>query len=151
MIYIDTSALLKRYIREAKSDEFDQFFIANGDLHISRLCFVEARCALARRRRAKQISRTLEPKALDTLRQDLQDGAISIHAVSDQHIVNAYHLIEQLANLPLRTLDALHLAIAQGIAATGIASADAHQIAAAKQLHFEVYPFTRVSMVKAHE
>ena len=40
------------------------------------------------------------------LRQDLQDGAFSIHAVSDQHIVNAYHLIEQLANLPLRTLDA---------------------------------------------
>ena len=85
------------------------------------------------------------------LRQDLQDGAFSIHAVSDQHIVNAYHLIEQLANLPLRTLDALHLAIAQGIAATGIASADAHQIAAAKQLHFAVYPFTSVGIVKAHE
>jgi hypothetical protein len=34
MVYVDTSALIKRYIAEANSDEFDAFFMARTPLSI---------------------------------------------------------------------------------------------------------------------
>ena len=49
MIYADTSALVKRYLEEPFSAEFDTL-LQQGAMAISRLTVVELRCALARRR-----------------------------------------------------------------------------------------------------
>ena len=44
MIYVDTSALVKRYLREPGSDTFDTFFLSRAPLGISQLTIIEMRC-----------------------------------------------------------------------------------------------------------
>jgi predicted nucleic acid-binding protein len=141
MVYVDTSALIKRYITEANSDEFDAFFMARTPLAISRLTLVEMRCALARRHRNNEITALLEEQAMDEVRTDIQDGALSVHPINDDQVVHALHLIEQVAPRPLRTLDALHLSAALRINAHEFATADKNQAAAAQALGMTIFTF----------
>ena len=53
----------------------------------------------------------------------------------------AVSLLGDLPSLPLRTLDALHLAIAKGLRADTLATADRLMAEAAEVLGFEVVPF----------
>lgn len=141
MIYTDTSALLKRYLHEHASDDFDALFMNKGPLSTSRLGILEARCSLARRRRNRQIDKATESKAAGELLNDIRDGALILHAVSDTHYSSAYGLIETLSTTPLRSLDAIHLAIAQEIRASAFATADKTQADAAAALGFTVHRF----------
>ncbi len=141
MLYVDTSALIKRYITEPNSDEFEAFFMARTPLAISRLTMVEVRCSLARRRRNGDIGADLEEQAMDEVRTDILDGVLDIHPVGDDQVAKALHLIGQVAPLPLRTLDALHLSIAQHLHAEDFATADRQQADAAQALGFNVFTF----------
>lgn len=141
MIYADTSALLKRYLHEAFSEEFDDFFRKRGPLAISRLGLVEARCSLARRRRSRLINLKLEHNAVKELHNDISDGALQLHALADEQLAQAFHLIESLPAISLRSLDAVHLAIARDIQARGFATADKTQAEAATALGFTVHRF----------
>jgi predicted nucleic acid-binding protein len=141
MIYADTSALLKRYLHEAFSEEFDDFFRKRGPLAISRLGLVEARCSLARRRRNRLINLKLEQNAVKELNNDIRDGALQLHALADEQISHAFHLIESLPTISLRSLDAVHLAIARDIQAKGFATADKTQAEAATALGLTVHRF----------
>ncbi len=141
MVYVDTSALLKRYITEADSDEFDAFFMSRTPLAISRLTLVEMRCALARRRQNGEIAATLEIQVMDEIRTDIQDGALAVHPISDDQVVHALHLLDQVTTLPLRTLDALHLSVARCIHADEFATADRNQADAANALGLTVFTF----------
>ena len=141
MIYVDTSALIKRYLQEPGSDAFDTFFLTKAPLCISRLTVIEMRCALARRRRAKQVSRKLETQVQEAFRLDMQDGALVVASFNDDDLTLAYHLMDEVGVIPLRTLDALHLAVARHIAATGFATADKNQADAARQLGFALHSF----------
>lgn len=141
MIYVDTSALMKRYIAEPQSAPFDAFFIAHAPVAASRLTLVEMRCGLARRRRAGHIDRRLEKRALEEMRTDIQDGAIVLYPVGDGPVADAYHLLGRVANTPLRTLDALHLSLAESLGASGFATSDRNQAEAARALGFRVTTF----------
>lgn len=141
MVYLDTSALIKRYIPEANSDTFDTYFAAQAPASISRLGLVEIRCALARKRRNKQISQEREKAAMDEVRTDIQDGVLVIYPVGDSHFADALHLIEQSGKTPLRSQDALHLAIAHSLEVPEIATADAVMRQAAQILGMNVAYF----------
>jgi uncharacterized protein len=141
MIYADTSALLKRYLHEAFSNEFDDLFVSKGPISISRLGLVEARCSLARRRRQGLINSRIEKKAVNELNNDIRDGALELNAVADEQVASAFHLIESLPAIPLRSLDAVHLAIARDIQAQSFATADKIQAKAAHALGFTVHEF----------
>lgn len=141
MIYADTSALIKRYITEPASDDFDRLLLSRGPMEISRLTVTEMRCALARRRRAGQIDTSLEAAAIKELRADILDGALRVSPVADSHVVEAYALIESLPAIPLSTMDAVHLAIARDIAAESLATADKTQAEAARALGLTVHTF----------
>ncbi|MFN6961825.1 MAG: type II toxin-antitoxin system VapC family toxin [Rhodocyclaceae bacterium] len=141
MIYVDTSALLKRYIAEALSNSFEAFFLSNAPLAISRLTYAEVRSALARRRRAGQIDARIEQSALQQCVTDLHEGALHLYPIEDGHIASAFDLIGRLCELPLRTLDAVHLSVAADLEATAFATADRIQADAAQALGFEVHRF----------
>ena len=140
MIYSDTSALVKRYLEEPFSPEFEALF-QQGTMAISRLTVVELRCALARRRRNREIDALRENRINAELATDIQDGALRLGSVGDGEFSAAYNLIGRLADLPLRTLDALHLAAAEQAGATGFATADKTQAEAATALGFTVHRF----------
>lgn len=140
MIYADTSALVKRYLEEPFSAEFEAL-LQQGAMAISRLTVVELRCALARRRRNSEIDALAESRVNAELAADIQDGALCVSDFGEAHLTAAYHLIGRLAHIPLRTLDALHLAIAEQISATAFATGDKTQADAAAALGLTVHRF----------
>lgn len=140
-LYVDTSALAKWYVAESDSDAFDDFIRSHPGADISRLTVVELRCLLARRRRNREISANVEDGALRLFEADIRDGCLVVHAMSDTHFTGASEILQKLPQIPLRTLDALHLAVAGSTGVKMIATADQVLGAAAKALKFETHLF----------
>lgn len=141
--YVDTSALAKWYLPESGSEDFVEFISRQGGAVISRLTSVELRCLLARRRCAGEIAAEHERDAWFTFEDDIRAGHLDVEALADDHAMKARHLLEQLGDVPLRTLDALHLAIAQSIGADVLATADLEMARAARALGLTVVTFGR--------
>lgn len=140
-IYIDTSALAKWYINEAFSDEVEAFIRASGPVDISTLTLVEMRSLLGRRRRERSIDATTESRAFATLEADVHAGHLVSHMVEDRHVQAALTLLPRFPDHPLRTLDALHLAIAGDLQAETIATADRIMADSAQAIGFVVVGF----------
>jgi predicted nucleic acid-binding protein len=124
----------KRYLNEPGSDAFDAFLGPLWRAVISRLTVVELRCLLLRRRRAGEIDDDYERAARAGFADDLRSGYFEVGPLADRHAIVAYDLIDQLSGHTLRTLDALHLAIAHGAGATMLATADRKMVRAAEAL-----------------
>lgn len=122
--YLDTSALAKWYLNEPFSEQFEAFIREQTTAAISRLTVVEFRCLLARRRRAREITKTIESRVYAAFEKDIGAGFLQVYPVADEHFIAALGLITRFGRYPLRTLDALHLAIAQGIRCRRLATAD---------------------------
>ncbi len=140
--YIDTSALAKCYIREPRSLEVVDWAVQRKGATTAVLALVEFRCLLARRRRAREIDGALERGALAQFDSHVRNNAWRIHQGTFGEYADARDLIETLPDLPLRTLDALHLAAARSINATEFASSDDTQVKAARALGFTVFDFS---------
>jgi len=123
-LYLDTSALAKWYLNEPFSEQFEAFIREEPTAVISRLSVVEFRCLLARRRRAGEISKAIESRVYASFEKDVGAGFLQVYPVTDEHLIAALGLITRLGRYPLRTLEALHLAIAQGIHCRRLATAD---------------------------
>jgi hypothetical protein len=139
--YLDTSALAKWYVNEPQSEQFERFIRDLSHAVISRLTACEMRCLLARRRRAGDIDRDYEQRAYSCFVQDIAAGHLIIHSCRDVHLVEAVNLIDQLAPIPLRTLDAIHLALAMDAGVEAIATADNIMAQAASELELTVHFF----------
>ncbi|MGH6900725.1 MAG: type II toxin-antitoxin system VapC family toxin [Geminicoccaceae bacterium] len=144
--YVDTSALAKWYLPEPGSEAFVEFIVRHDGAVISRLTSVELLCLLARRRRAGDITAEHERNAWLTFEDDIRAGHLRVEALADGHALRARALLERVRDLPLRTLDALHLAIAQSIEAGVLATADLGMARAARALGFTVVAFGRGSL-----
>ena len=139
--YLDTSALAKWYLNEPFSEAFEEFIRAQPAAAISRLTVVELRCLLARRRRAGEITKAIETRVYAAFEKDVSGGSLQVHPVADEHVIAALGLIERLGRYPLRTLDALHLAIAQGIYCRQLATADKTMADAGKAAGLDIARF----------
>jgi predicted nucleic acid-binding protein len=140
-LYVDTSALAKWYVNEARSEEFDAFITRQEQAAISRLTVVELRCLIARKRRSREIDSRAEKRALQTFEADVRAGYLTVYPLEDQHALAADDLIARLKSHPLRTLDALHLAIARALGVEKVATADRIMAAAVVALGIEVVRF----------
>jgi len=140
-VYIDTSALAKWYVNEANSEAFADWIRQQNDACISSLTVTEMRCLLARRQRTGDFSKDVEQEIFAAFSDDIQLGHIFLRPLKDEHAAMATHLVDQLPQLPLRTLDALHLAIARALACKHIATADRVMAEAAEALHMKAVRF----------
>lgn len=139
--YLDTSALAKWYLNEPFSEEFEAFIQEQPTAAISRLTVVEFRCLLARRRRAREITKAIEARVYASFERDVGAGFLQVHIVADEHLIAALGLITRLGKYSLRTLDALHLAIAHGIHCRLLATADKSMADAGKAAGLRVARF----------
>ena len=140
--YIDTSALAKWYLPEFGSEAFSKWIQSQDDTCISSLTITEFRCLLARRRRMELLSALEVQQLFAKFKQDIEDAHLIHYPVENRHIINASLMIESLPSVPLRTLDALHLTIANDIPVEIIATADKIMGQAAQFLDVEVVLFT---------
>lgn len=139
--YIDTSALAKWYLNEARSEEFAAWMQAEPETHISTLTVVEMRCLLARRRRNQEISCEIEQQIFATLQDDMSQGFLIRHPVDEESVLGALALLTLVSAHPLRTLDALHLSIARRLGVGRLVTADRIMISAGNAIGFDVVSF----------
>jgi uncharacterized protein len=141
LVYFDTSALAKWYINESRSDDVEEYIQQHGPVSISDITIVEMRCLLARRRRDGSLGGDAEVRALATFQEDVRQKHLISHPLPGKWAEGAVNLISILADIPLRTLDAMHLLIARDIQADVVATADRVMTAAAKTMGFSVASF----------
>jgi len=140
-VYLDTSALAKWYLNEARSEDVSAYLGREAPVSIGTLTALELRCLLARRRRAGELSAEQEARVFATFEQDVSDGHIRMYPLDDHAARVALNLVEQLPEHPLRSLDALHLALARDLSCPRLATADRTMAAAATALGFRVDRF----------
>jgi len=139
--YIDTSALAKWYLPESRSDEVEACVVARAPLAISTLTVVEMRALLARRRRERHIDARQETRIFVTFEDHIRQGHLVRHAVDDGAVEAAGRVIAALSDHPLRTLDALHLAIVRELQVGELATADRMMAAAARSMGLKLVRF----------
>jgi hypothetical protein len=143
VIYFDTSALAKWYIREARSEEVEKYIQDHGPIDMSDLTIVEMRALLARRRRERNIDSQTEIRIYATFEDDIRQKLLVCHPLPSDLAAAAANLLSVLPDLPLRTLDVLHLSIAKEIQAEILATADRVMAAGAKAMGFSVMRFDK--------
>jgi hypothetical protein len=141
VIYFDTSALAKWYINEAHSDDVEKYLQKHGPVAISDLTIVEMRCLLARRRRDKSITSQIETEAFATFQEDIRRRFLTCHPSPEGLAAGTINLIALLPDVPIRTLDAMHLMIAKEISATELVTADRIMADGAEALGIKVIRF----------
>jgi predicted nucleic acid-binding protein len=139
-IYCDTSALLKLYLPEPQSDEFNRLVEQRDDVLVSDLVVTEAVSAFSRRLRQGTLTSESARRAYAAIVQGLDAGVYGRVELTREVHRRAEHLLLTLTATPLRAADALHLALATAAHARSMASFDARMAGAARAVGLEVYP-----------
>lgn len=149
MLYLDTSAVIKRYLREPGSDALNQRFQRGDRLFTSALTYAEVHSALGRKRQQGDISETSYKRACERF---VSDWLFSLNILEVD--------TKTLADLPgltrrfrLRGADAVHLSSAcwlrdmcqvspefgQGETRVEFAASDSHLAGIASLCHLGVF------------
>jgi uncharacterized protein len=141
-IYIDTSALAKRYLAEKGSDAFDAFLIEQvDDCLISPLVATELESVVQRLLRQRLIDKAYAAQVRQDFANDLSGALWSMRPFPSAGLALAGNLLRKLS-APLATLDALHLATAIEFDCSAIATSDRQLAKAAAEHGLEVHPFS---------
>ena len=141
IVYFDTSALAKWYLNETLSDEVERYIQEHGPVEISDLTAVEIRSLLSRRRREREIDFKTEARAFAAFEEDVRRGFLIRNPLPATLAAGAVNLIASFPDVPLRTLDAMHLVVAQEIGAAVLATSDRVMAAGAEALGLTVVRF----------
>ena len=132
-VFFDSSALVKRYIREAGTDEVLACCDRATEFTVAVIAVPEVVSAFRRFVREGRISEAQYAVLKADLGADIADA--ELYDTSPQVVQRAVSALEAH---PLRAMDALHIAAALVGAADVFVSADARQCAAAAALGLEV-------------
>ena len=111
MVYIDTSVLVAYYCPEVISDQIENILINMSGPAISQLTEVELASAVSRKIREKTLTQGDGNKIISQFNTHIDQKSYAYLPLQPIHYLTARDWITQF-NTPLRTLDALHLAIA---------------------------------------
>jgi uncharacterized protein len=140
--YVDTSALVKRYVAETGSDSLEAFLARQEEsCVVSPLVATELESVLRRLARQRLIDDTYAERTRREFANDLSGALWSMQPFASDNFRRAADLLRDL-DCPLAALDALHLACAHDLGCAAFATAD-HQLArAAKASGLDVHLFT---------
>jgi predicted nucleic acid-binding protein len=120
-VYLDASALVKLFVPEPESDDLNRALAGLTDVIVSDLALTEVASALGRRVRERRVTR-------DTARRLYREAARLQAAAHHAELTPPIHRrAEQLMltlAMPLRALDALHLATALDAKAATVVTFD---------------------------
>lgn len=139
-LYLDTSALIKRYIREQGTDDVNHWIVEADSAATSLITLAEANAAFARAVRTKNLTRRTGEKAVRLLQS--QWPLYLKTPLTEKTISRAAELAWSLG---LRGYDAVHLASAEwwqsALGAPVILVTYDRQLAeGGKEIGFSVYP-----------
>jgi predicted nucleic acid-binding protein len=132
--------LLKLYLPEPGSDEFNEIVEGRDDILVSDLAVTEIVSAAARRLRQGSLPREAARRLQHAILGRLDEGVYHRVELTREVHRRAEHLLLTLEDTPLRAADALHLALAATARAASLASFDARLVAAARAAGLAIYP-----------
>jgi predicted nucleic acid-binding protein len=120
-VYLDASALVKLFVPEAESDDLNQSLAGLTNVIVSDLALTEMASALGRRLRERRLTREVAQR----LYREASKLRASVHHAELTPPIHrrAERLMLSLA-VPLRALDALHLATALDAEAATVVTFD---------------------------
>ena len=139
--YFDTSALAKWYVNESRSEDVEEYVRSVYPVYVSLLTKIEMRSLAARRVREGHIDLLTQGKVLATFEGDIAGGHVVLLPHTIESFLVAESLLGSLPEIPLRTLDAMHLGIMQAAGVTTLATADRVMAQAAGALGIECETF----------
>ena len=137
-VYVDSSALVKLYVPEPESERLDRYLRGQRALMISELAITEVLSAVARRKREKELRPDQAIQIRDAVLEDAGSGAFDRLHLSPLVHRQAEHLLLAVDSLRLRSLDALHIALALSAGATCIVTFDRRMQDAASQVGLHI-------------
>jgi len=132
-VFLDSSALTKRYIKEAGSDEVDAILAEAAALGLCVICYPEIISALARQKSERRITAAQYTMAKEAVAADLVDA--SICNITPGVVARAVDVIESGR---ARAMDALHIGAALEWDADIFVSSDRQQLRAARKAGLKV-------------
>lgn len=135
-MYLDTSVLVKRYVAEPDSERVDEV-VVGFTLVSSELALGEVWSALLAKERAKALTPATRETAWRAFLNDIDDGVLRLIPLDGVMIRDANAMMLRVhPHVPLRTLDAIHLATYESVITGPIFTKDKRMLAAAKLLGF---------------
>jgi predicted nucleic acid-binding protein len=134
-MYLDTSVAVKLFIPEPDSDECE--LIAGNDGFLSsELLFGEMYAAMLAKEHSGHISRAAREKIWDRFENLMADNTVHLIKLDGMVVREAVEVMAQVhPDVPLRTLDAIHLATYLSVDAGPLFTKDRRMIEAAKKLN----------------
>ena len=137
-MYLDTSVLVKRYTPEPDSEAVDALLIG-ATLVTSELAVGEVWSALLSKERARLINATQRAAAWAAFNEDIEEGSLRLVPLDGVMIREANEaMLNVHPHVPLRTLDAIHLATYLSVITGPLFTKDKRMIDAAKLLGITV-------------
>ncbi len=145
LMYWDTSALLKIYVPETDSDLFlDLIGKAEQPIYTSVIGEVEIECALICKERSGEIARAGAARAMNRFIKDCVEARIIRIPCGDEMTSKARAIVKsaRTARRPvmIRSLDAIHVASALSLRASGIVATDIRMREVAVMAGLKVFP-----------
>ncbi len=136
-LFLDSSALAKRYVEETGSQRLQELLDAASSLGVAVIATTEVVSALCRRRREGSLTRAQYEQAKRALFEDI--AGASVVGLDEKVVARAIDLLERW---PLRSSDSLHVACAAEWSCDLFVTADERQSRAARKhgLRVELLP-----------
>ena len=135
-ILCDTSVVVAYYVPEVHSDRAERILTLHEQRFVASLALTEASAAFRRKVHDRDLAKPGAIAAHDAFRRDVATGIFQVLEVERRHFDHAAAQVWRTKER-LRTLDALHLAVAE-LDGLPMVTADAVMAKVAKELHLKV-------------
>lgn len=135
-MYLDTSVFVKLYTRESDSEECERL-AAGHKIVSSELLYTELWSALLAKERAGVLAPAARQQVWELFEYHLLDDVVELIELNGHVLREAAEMMARVhPQVPLRTLDAIHLATYAGLDAGPLFTADRRMLEAARLLAF---------------
>jgi predicted nucleic acid-binding protein len=141
-MYLDTGILVKLLTPEPETTFFERE-LRGHSMATSELALVEVKSALFSKERAKVISREQRLRAEAKFAEMIETEILELLNLNNRALQKALQIIKAChPKVPLRSLDALHVATCDLAQEFPLCTTDARMHAAAQAMHIPVFPET---------
>ena len=140
-MYLDSAIIVKLFVREADSMFYAERLDGQCEIWTSELAMTECYAAFCRKEREKAIDVRTRRAAWRRIEHCASEGALRCLPVSESVLKRSRVVLERChASVPIRSLDAIHLASCEEIDAFPLWTSDLRMREAAKLLRFPLGP-----------
>lgn len=138
-IYVDTSALVKYYYPEEGSEAVESRLLGASRVFLSQLSLVEMASALAKKLRARELRLGERARIWTAFLADLKAPQVELVPIRSGHLDHAVELLNEYGKtFNLRSLDALHLAVARLVPCEEVLTSDGIMASVGRRLSMKV-------------